>query len=157
MKRLLIFFLLALSGFLYDVKPVNLKQLQKETIQVNVTGEVKQEGEYELPVYAVVKDVLEMAEPTEDADLSTINPDQILHDRDCIVIMKKIEEAGIKISINQADIDELCKLPGIGKSTAEKIIEYRETNGYFQSLEDLMRVKGIGKAKFEKIKDLISL
>ncbi|MBR4162758.1 MAG: helix-hairpin-helix domain-containing protein [Solobacterium sp.] len=157
MKRLLIFFLLVLSGCLFDVKPVNLKQLQKETILVTVTGEVEEEGEFELPVYATVQDALDVSIPKENADLSSVNPEQILHDRDRIVIRKQTEEEIIRISINQADLEELCQLPGIGESTARKIIEYREENGYFQSLEDLMRVPGIGEAKFEKIKDMITL
>ena len=59
------------------------------------------------------------------------------------------------IEINNATVVELESLPGIGKKTAEAVIEYRTLNGKFQKVEDLMNVKGIGKAKLEKIKKYI--
>ena len=46
-------------------------------------------------------------------------------------------------------------MPGIGEKTAEKILQYRETNGSFKTKEDIMKVSGIGESKYEKIKDLI--
>ena len=66
-------------------------------------------------------------------------------------------DAGELININTADEAELDKLPGVGPSTAQKIIEYRETEGQFASPEDIMKVKGIGKAKYEKMKDRITV
>jgi competence protein ComEA len=62
-----------------------------------------------------------------------------------------------KIDINQADLAELIKLPGIGKSTAAKISAYRDANGPFKSVEELLNVKGIGPQKLEKIKPLVTL
>ena len=62
-----------------------------------------------------------------------------------------------KIDINQADPAELTKLPGIGTSTAEKIAAYRDANGPFKSVEELLNVKGIGPNKLEKIKPLVTL
>ncbi len=56
------------------------------------------------------------------------------------------------ININKASKTELMKLPGIGEVTAERIINYREENGYFTSESDLLKVKGIGKKKLEQIK-----
>ena len=50
-----------------------------------------------------------------------------------------------KIDINQADQDELTKLPGIGTSTAAKIAAYRDANGPFESVDELLNVKGIGR------------
>jgi competence ComEA-like helix-hairpin-helix protein len=61
-----------------------------------------------------------------------------------------------KININLAYTSDLQRLPGIGKVTADRIIEFREMNNGFGKIEDLMKVKGIGIKKFEKIKDLIS-
>ena len=61
------------------------------------------------------------------------------------------------VNINTADIDELDTLPGIGKSTAQKIVDYREINGAFQSIEDIQNVSGIGAKKFEKLKDRIRI
>lgn len=61
------------------------------------------------------------------------------------------------ININKATEAELDTLPGIGRSLASKIIEYREQNGKFSSIEDIKNVSGIGDSKFEEIKDLISV
>lgn len=61
------------------------------------------------------------------------------------------------ININTADAAALDKLKGIGPAMAQRIIDYREENGSFQSIEDLQKVKGIGKAKFAKLKDQITI
>ncbi len=60
-----------------------------------------------------------------------------------------------KIDLNKATVQDLVRLKGIGETYAEKIIEYREKNGKFEKIEDLMNVKGIGQKKFDSIKDLI--
>lgn len=57
------------------------------------------------------------------------------------------------ININTATSDELKKLDGVGEVLAESIIEYRQNNGPFCNIEDIMNVKGIGKNTFEEIKD----
>ncbi len=62
-----------------------------------------------------------------------------------------------KININQADAKTLTTLKGIGKDRAVKIIEYREQNGPFQKVEDIMKVKGIGKKIFEQNKNVLSV
>ena len=62
-----------------------------------------------------------------------------------------------KININHADINTLCELNGIGESKALAIIAYRETNGNFKSINDIMNVSGIGSSIFEKIKDDITV
>ena len=62
-----------------------------------------------------------------------------------------------KININKATEEELDTLPGIGESTAKKIIEYREEKGTFKNIEELKEVSGIGDAKFDKIKDLVTV
>ena len=67
---------------------------------------------------------------------------------------EKKNETG-KVNINTATQTELETLPGIGPSTSLKIIDYREENGKFQSIEEIKEVSGIGDAKYENIKDLI--
>ena len=62
-----------------------------------------------------------------------------------------------KININKADAEELMALKGIGKTIAERIVEYRSLKGPFVSIDDIKNVKGIGKAMLDKIKDRISV
>ena len=70
---------------------------------------------------------------------------------------KEIALEGKQININTASKEELMLLPGVGESTASRIIEYRELNNGFKNIEDIMEVKGIGKKKFEKMKDYIKV
>ena len=62
-----------------------------------------------------------------------------------------------KVNINKAGQAELENIPGVGPSTALKIIEYRKQNGKFSSIEDIKNVSGIGDGKYEKIKDYITI
>lgn len=61
------------------------------------------------------------------------------------------------IDINSASLDDLKKIPGIGDSTAKKIIDYREQNGGFSYKSEIMNISGIGQKKFENIKKYISV
>ncbi len=61
------------------------------------------------------------------------------------------------ININNASKEELLSLSGIGESKANAIIKYREDNGYFKSIDEIMNVSGIGNALFEQIKDKITI
>ena len=62
-----------------------------------------------------------------------------------------------KININTASVDELQKLPRIGSSVAQRIVDFRKKNGPFKKIEEIMKVKGIGEKTFEQIKDLITV
>ncbi|HHU84533.1 MAG TPA: ComEA family DNA-binding protein [Clostridiales bacterium] len=62
-----------------------------------------------------------------------------------------------KININTADKQSLMSLPGIGEVKSQAIIDYRNENGNFETIEDITKVSGIGEKTFEKIKDLISV
>ena len=62
-----------------------------------------------------------------------------------------------KVNVNTAGLEELVSLPGIGRAYAQRIIEYRDKNGPFKRLEDLLNVRGIGEKTFERIKDRVTL
>jgi competence protein ComEA len=61
------------------------------------------------------------------------------------------------ININTASVAELDTLPGIGPTLAQRIIDYREQNGPFISIEDIIDVPGIGAGNFERFKDMITV
>ncbi len=61
------------------------------------------------------------------------------------------------VNINTATAADLQKLPGIGAATAARIVEYRQKNGPFKKVEDLMNVRGIGEKSFLKLKPLVSV
>ncbi len=65
--------------------------------------------------------------------------------------------ADVKININTAALPELESLPGIGQVLAGRIIAYREQNGGFKTVDELMDVDGIGQAKFDAVKDMITI
>ncbi len=65
--------------------------------------------------------------------------------------------ASALINLNSATVPQLETLPGIGKATAERIVEYRQKNGGFKKVEDLMNVRGVGEKSFLKLKPLITV
>lgn len=62
-----------------------------------------------------------------------------------------------KVHLNSASLEQLMQLSGVGKKKAEAIIEYRNKNGKFNSVEDFMKIKGVGPALFNKNKDKLAL
>ena len=155
MKRLLVFLLLMGLCYIVDINVFDMPS-KNTLIKVEVMGEVINEGIYEVENYTTIKDLLDLAILKDEADISGINLNNNLHDKD-VIFIPKVNNDEIKISINTSNIESLIMIPGIGESTAKKIIEYRDEYGFFNSLEEIKNVKGIGDKKYEKIKDYIRL
>ena len=162
----------------------NLKE--EEKVVVHVIGEVNNPGVVTLKEGARIIDAInEAGGKTEEADLSKINLAYVIEDGTQIYIprinenLNEIElmtqDAGsstiisnsetdngenskeVKVNINTANKEKLETLPGIGETTAQKIIDYREANGKFNNIEDIKNVSGIGDAKFNSLKDKITV
>lgn len=149
----------------------------EDKIIIHITGEVEEEGVIELEKGARISDAIgEAGGTTEEADLSNVNLAYSLSDGQKVKIPnineknKEViieEEAGEniiiegnkskaeKVNINKATQTEIETLPGIGPSTALKIINYRNEHGKFKNIEDIKNVSGIGDSKFENIKEYI--
>jgi len=148
-------------------------------IKVHVVGAVHNPGVYELPLDSRVQNAVQIAGGfTEDAQLEGVNLAAKLQDGDQVQVPAQRtfaipvagsesiqntaeQSSGIStftiVNINTASQAELETLPGIGPVTAEKIIEYRQTNETFSTIEEIQKVSGIGPTTFEKIKDLITV
>lgn len=147
-----------------------------QPIVVHVVGAVPRPGVYEFPKGARVRDaILAAGGLLTDADVGIINMAALLQDGQRLEIPSLSGTPGTPstvttpaagttpapnadlIDINKASLEQLDTLPGIGPTTAQKIIDYRTTNGPFQRIEDIMNVSGIGPSTFDKIKNLITV
>ena len=73
-------------------------------------------------------------------------------------VSKAVAKAGGsdgRVELNTASFEALVKLPGIGKKTAQRILEFRKQNGGFRAVDQLIKVKGIGKSKLRKLRDRV--
>lgn len=167
-----------------NVENISIEEEQYDKIMIHIFGCVREEGIVILNEGDRIIDAIEAAGgESEDADLNKINLAYVLKDGERLYIPSKsdnenteyissnsgdniiVEGAGNMnneektsiININTATKEELMSLTGIGESTANKIISYREENGKFNKIEDIKNVPGIGDAKFEAIKDDIKV
>lgn len=142
-----------------------------QPILVDVSGAVNQPGVYSLPYGSRVMDAIEasgglsnvavvkslnMAALLEDGQKLWV-PEATVTPEPGMAIPERSSEIGILVNINLASQSQLEELPGIGEVIARRIIAYRETNGPFFKIEDIMKVEGVGEAKFEALKDLITV
>lgn len=150
--------------------------------KIYIVGAVEKPGLYSLEQGALVYDAVSIAGGLlPEVDAQTVNLAQelesnmmvrilteeqrIQQQRESSLVLVKnnveinggsAEESNRKININIATKEELMTLSGIGEARAESIIAYRETNGRFQTIEDIMLVDGIKESAFAKIKDKIT-
>jgi len=161
---------------------VTVAETQPKVIYIHICGAVKHEGVYEMAEQSRLIDAIERAGGlTEEACADAVNQAAVLYDEQYIYIPTKDEvgsndQAGVeadnklkmnvgsqgmsgddKVNINNADVQVLMTLTGIGEVKAKSIIEYRESNGRFESCEEIKKVKGIGEASYQKIKDEITV
>lgn len=163
----------------------NENNTNDDMVIIHITGSVKNPGIVKLKEESRIEDAIEAAGGlTENADITKVNLAYVVEDGTKIKIPSAseedigdediidsksgdniiIEENAVPsnnstqtININKATEKEFETLPGIGPSLASKIIEYRNQNGKFESIEDIKNVNGIGDNKYEKIKDLITV
>ena len=144
-------------------------------LRVYVTGAVLKPDVYTLPPNSIVKDAIAAAGgATSDADLDRINLAMQLADQAHIYVPCKGEVnppitppvarpspgssgGGGLVNINAATVEELDTLPGIGPAIAQRIVDYRNDNGPFATIEDLMNVRGIGETTFADLKNRITV
>lgn len=126
-------------------------------VKVVLTGEIKKPGTYYVYKNDYLIDAIDLAKGiTSNADESCFDYYLVINEDIEIYIPAISEEE--KVSINNATLEQLvANLEGIGPTLANKIIEYREENGNFRYLEELMKVPGIKTDRFNKNKDKICL
>jgi len=156
MKKYIFICTIILSLFFLANVSIKTETKLLSTISVEVKGEVENPGVFTLNKDSTLNDLIPKLKLKNTADISNLSLLETLYNKQIVVISKKEDNLN-KISINSANLNELCLLPGIGESTALKIIEYRNNNGSFNSLEEIKNINGIGDKKYEKIKEFITL
>ncbi len=143
---------------------------QSSELKVYLTGAVQRPGLYIAKDGDRLAEVIDLAGgATEDADLLSVNLAIRVKDQDHWHIPKMGEQPppqstavqspapNGKIDINSAEAKLLETLPGIGEVRAQSIVQYREENGPFKRIEDILGVSGVGPATLEGLRDLIEV
>ena len=149
-----------------------LESIPEEKYYVDIKGYVKKPGVYEVSKTSIVNDCLKLAGGLlKNADTTTINLSKPVSAAMVIYVPNNAAipdnsntssdtssaTTNLKINLNTASKEELTKLSGIGEAKAQDIIDYRNTNGSFKTIEEIKNISGIGDALFAKIKDNITI
>lgn len=158
------------AEILEDTKETEEKEQEtlEKMIYVQVSGAVASPGVYELPEGSRVFEAIELAGGIlENADAGQMNQAEVLSDGEMIYVRSqgeaetegalKVQQEDGKVNLNTATEEQLMTLPGIGQAKAKSIIAWREENGNFSKIEDLMEIEGIKEGVFSKIKDSIKV
>jgi competence protein ComEA len=136
----------------------------RQAISIHVSGAVLAPGVVGLPTGSRAAAAIAAAGgATSDADLGRMNLAAPLRDGEHIIVPSVSdigdapEHVEIGVDVNQATFSELQELPGVGPVLAERIVSFREDNGLFNTIEDLLDVAGIGEAKLNSMRDAIAL
>ena len=140
---------------------------------IHVVGAVRRPGLYRLAEGARAADALSRAGgPTANADLEAIDLAALIADGQQVAVPRRADmgagpapnpspgacpaaRAG-PVHLNSATVEQLDALPGIGPSTAQKIVDYRQEHGAFRSVDELDAVSGIGLAKIDQLRTLVA-
>lgn len=127
-------------------------------LQVHVSGAVVNPGVYKLETGSRIIDAINAAGGfTADAIQDNLNLAKTIEDGEQIKVSTNTpaQSNNGKININTADLSQLQTLNGVGPSTAQKIIDYRNSNGSFKAIEDIKKISGIGDKTYAKFSDKI--
>lgn len=124
---------------------------ESSDILVHVIGAVMSPGVYRVPVGTTVQEVLNQVALTDQADMESINLAKLVRDGQQLKVKKK-KHLRVLVNINLATVSELMTVPGIGKKKAQAIVAYRDTNGSFNSLDDLLNIEGIGTTTLNRLR-----
>jgi competence protein ComEA len=145
--------------------PATAPRTRAELI-VDVAGAVRRPGVYRLTQGMRIADAVARAGgATRKADLAALNLAAPLADGEQVLVPRRGAAAAAPagagaasptapVDLNTASVEQLDALPGIGPTTAQKIVDYRQTHGAFHSLQDLDAVPGIGPGRIEQLKGL---
>lgn len=157
------------------VEEKNISATEEALIYVYICGAVAEPGVYQVPKGSRLFEAVDAAGGMlEEAEYASQNLARVLQDGEQIRILTKEEakclnetdisthagnttESKGLVNINTASVQELTTLTGIGESRAQAIVEYREANGFFKSIDGIKNVTGIKDGLFEKIKDKITV